>query len=172
VARLGRRVGRGAAAARHLDLRQGLRLAAGVRDRRRARPDDHARPPTRAREPRWLFIHGREDEAERIVDGIERDVTDETGQKLEAPDGTLTVRQREAIPFREIARVAFKLYPTRAVLGPALFTGQAFMYNALTFDLGTILGTFFGVASTTVPVFIVIYAIGNFLGPVTLGRLF
>ncbi len=122
--------------------------------------------------PRWLFIHGREDEAERIVDGIEEDVREETGQELEEPDDSLEVRQREVIPFREIARVAFKLHPKRAVLGLALFVGQAFMYNALTFNLGTILGTFFGVASATVPVFVILFAAGNFAGPMTLGRLF
>jgi hypothetical protein len=46
------------------------------------------------------------------------------------------------------------------------------MYNALTFDLGTLLSTFYGVAAATVPVFLIIYAIGNCLGPITLGRLF
>jgi MFS family permease len=122
--------------------------------------------------PRWLFIHGREDEAERIVDDIEEDVREESGEELSEPDESMEVRQRESIPFREIARVAFKLHPKRAVLGLSLFVGQAFMYNALTFDLGTILGTFFGVASATVPVFVIIYAFGNFLGPMTLGRLF
>src|SRR5215217_4726459 len=30
--------------------------------------------------PRWLFIHGREDEAERIVGGIEDEVRSETGE--------------------------------------------------------------------------------------------
>ena len=33
--------------------------------------------------PRWLFIHGREEEAERIVDEIEAEVREETGQELE-----------------------------------------------------------------------------------------
>ncbi len=122
--------------------------------------------------PRWLFIHGREDEAERIVGGIEDQVREETGQDLSAPDDSLTVRQRKAIPFREIAKVAFRAYPGRAVLGLALFVGQAFIYNGVTFNLGTLLGTFYGVASGIVPAFIVIYAVGNFLGPVTLGRLF
>jgi MFS family permease len=32
--------------------------------------------------------------------------------------------------------------------------------------------SFYGVSAATVPVFIIIYAIGNFLGPLTLGRLF
>jgi MFS family permease len=123
--------------------------------------------------PRWLFIHGQEEEAERIVGGIEDELREESGgQDLPEPEGTITVQQRERIPFREIARVGFRQYPRRAWLGLALFVGQAFIYNGITFNLGTLLSGFFDVASGTVPVFLVIYAVGNFLGPVTLGRLF
>ena len=122
--------------------------------------------------PRWLFIHGREAEAERIVDEIEEEVREEIGAPLPEPEKSIVVRQREAIPFREIARVAIQRYPRRAILGLALFIGQAFLYNAVTFDLGTILGKFFGVASGDVPYFFVIFALGNFLGPFLLGRLF
>jgi len=82
------------------------------------------------------------------------------------------VRQRRTIPFRRIAQTAFRDYPRRTVLGLALFVGQAFMYNAVTFDLGTILSRFFEVASGAVPYFMVIFAVGNFLGPLVLGRLF
>src|SRR3954453_16634231 len=35
--------------------------------------------------PRWLFIHGREEEAEAIVGSIERDVEEETGEQLDEP---------------------------------------------------------------------------------------
>ncbi|MGV0789805.1 MFS transporter [Mycolicibacterium sp. XJ2] len=122
--------------------------------------------------PRWLFIHGREDEAERIVGEIEREVERETGQTLEEPEGTLTVRQRKAIPFREIAHVAFTKYPRRAVLGLALFIGQAFLYNAFTFNLGTLLSGFYDVASGTVPIFYALWALSNFAGPILLGRFF
>jgi MFS family permease len=122
--------------------------------------------------PRWLFIHGREEEAERIVDQIEADVRAEVGQELPPPRESIAVRQRAAIPFREIARVAVERYPRRALLGLALFIGQAFLYNAVTFDLGTILSTFYHVSSGTIPAYIVIFAFGNFLGPLLLGRLF
>jgi MFS family permease len=122
--------------------------------------------------PRWLFIHGYETEAERIVDQIEAEVRSETGEELPEPRDSIAVRQRKAIPFREIAGVAARHYPKRAVLGLALFIGQAFMYNAVTFDLGTILSNFFGVGSGAVPIFMVIFAAGNFLGPLLLGRLF
>jgi MFS family permease len=122
--------------------------------------------------PRWLFIHGREDEAERIVAEIEGEVRAETGQELPEPDEIITIRQREAIPFREIAIVMIKRYPRRAVLGLALFIGQAFLYNAVVFDLGTLLHDFFDVSSSRVPVYTIIFAISNFLGPLLLGRLF
>jgi MFS family permease len=122
--------------------------------------------------PRWLFIHGREDEAERIVAAIERDVAEKTGQELEEPQDTIEVRQRTVIPFREIAATGFGRYPRRAVLGLALFVGQAFIYNGITFNLGTLFSTFFGVSASFVPVFLIVYAAGNFLGPLLLGRLF
>jgi MFS family permease len=122
--------------------------------------------------PRWLFIHGREEEAEAIVRDIERAVERETEGRLEEPDQTITVRQRETIPFREIAKTAFQRYPRRAILGLALFIGQAFLYNGVTFNLGTLYTTFFGVSSSFVPVFLIVFAVGNFLGPLLLGRLF
>jgi MFS family permease len=122
--------------------------------------------------PRWLFIHGREEEAERIVDQIETAVRAETGQQLPEPDEAITIRQRDAIPFREIAQVAIKRYPRRAILGLALFIGQAFLYNAVVFDLGTILSEFFEVSSESVPYYMAIFALSNFMGPLVLGRLF
>ncbi len=122
--------------------------------------------------PRWLFIHGREEEAERIVDRIESDVADETGQLLSEPEESITVRQRESVPFREIAKVAVKTYPARSFLALALFVGQAFIYNGVTFNLGTLFTSFYGISSGFVPVFLIVFAVGNFLGPLTLGRLF
>jgi len=122
--------------------------------------------------PRWLFIHGKEEEAERIVDRIETDVAEQTGEKLEPVEKSLKVRQRKRTPFREIAGTAFKLYPKRSVLGICLFVGQAFIYNAVTFDLGTLLAEFFGVSSSSVPFYFAVFAVANFLGPLLLGRLF
>jgi MFS family permease len=121
--------------------------------------------------PRWLYIHGREEEADEIVSSIEASVEREKGE-LPPAEGVIEVRQRDRVSFREIAKVAFSMYRRRAVLGLALFVGQAFLYNAITFDLGTILSTYFDVGSGKVPVFIVLFAVGNFLGPVLLGPLF
>src|SRR5699024_4529875 len=93
--------------------------------------------------PRWLFIHGRNDEAERIVGDIEDGVEAETSQTLPPADKTITVRQRTTISFAEIAKVAFQKYPKRAVLCLVLFVGQAFLYNGVTFNLGTIFNGFY-----------------------------
>src|SRR3954470_24817926 len=84
--------------------------------------------------PRWLFIHGRAEEADEVVADIERQVQESTGEGLPEPDAEIRVRQRTTIPFREIARVAWTKYPRRTVLGLALFVGQAFLYNAIVFD--------------------------------------
>ncbi|HKQ17889.1 MAG TPA: MFS transporter, partial [Solirubrobacterales bacterium] len=122
--------------------------------------------------PRWLFIHGREEEAERIVGDIEEEVERETGEKLDEPGDSITVRQRKSISFREIASTAFKRYPRRTTLGFSLFVGQAFIYNAVTFGLGTFLVTFYDIDDGRVPIYIALFAVSNFLGPVLLGRLF
>jgi MFS family permease len=122
--------------------------------------------------PRWLFIHGRDEEADRIVGEIEEEVERETGQALEEPDRAITVEQRKTISFREIASTAFREYPRRTALGFALFVGQAFIYNAVTFGLGTFLVEFYDIDSGRVPIYIALFAMSNFLGPLLLGRLF
>jgi MFS family permease len=122
--------------------------------------------------PRWLFIHGREDEAEEITRDIERQVVEDTGAQLEEPDESITIRQRASIPLWEIARAIVARYPKRAVLGLALFIGQAFLYNAILFGYATLLSTFFGVSTADAPYYLVAFAAGNLLGPIVLGRLF
>jgi len=122
--------------------------------------------------PRWLFIHGREQEAEEIVADIERQVRESTGTELPEPAGEMTVRQRRVIPLSLTLRSVFTLYPKRTVLGLALFVGQAFLYDSILFSLGDLLGTYFKVASGDVPYYLVVFAVGNLFGPLVLGRLF
>jgi MFS family permease len=121
--------------------------------------------------PRWLFIHGRERDAEQLVDGIEQRVEEETGARLAQPGQSITIRQRKTIGFITIARTMFTLYPRRTILGFSLFIGQAFLYNAITFGYAQILATFFHVTTNPGYYFAVI-AVGNLLGPLLLGRLF
>ncbi|MFC4111206.1 MFS transporter [Nonomuraea zeae] len=117
--------------------------------------------------PRWLFIHGKDREAEEIVGDIERQI----GRDLPEPAGTTTIHQRKSIGFVRIAHTMVALYPKRTVLGLSLFIGQAFLYNAITFGYAQILSTFFNIDTYTGYYFAVI-AVGNFLGPLLLGHLF
>ena len=120
--------------------------------------------------PRWLFIHGREEESERIVSGIEKTVREETGKELPAPRDTITIRQRRSISMGTIARTVFTLYPKRTILCLALFIGQAFLYNAFFFTYGDTLGTFLDVKQTGW--YLAVFAASNFLGALLLSPLF
>ncbi|MDH3036642.1 MFS transporter [Streptomyces sp. TRM75561] len=122
--------------------------------------------------PRWLLIHGRDDEAERIVGSIEERVTAEEGKELPAAADEMTIHQRTRTTFTEIARTVFARYRRRSTLGFALFIGQAFLYNAITFGFGAILTQFFDVASGNTGYYFAVIAAGNFLGPLLLGKLF
>ncbi|WP_408641038.1 MFS transporter [Streptacidiphilus rugosus] len=122
--------------------------------------------------PRWLITHGRADEAERLVDGIEREVQEQSGRELEPVREEITVRERGALGFGTIARTVLRDYPRRGVLGLALFVGQAFLYNSVTFGYAVILTTFYKTPASDTGYYFVVIAVGNFLGPLLLGRLF
>jgi MFS family permease len=66
----------------------------------------------------------------------------------------------------------FRRYPKRSVLGLALMVSQAFFSNALFFTYALVLSTFYGVPSQNAPYYLLVFASGNFLGPMVLGRLF
>ena len=123
--------------------------------------------------PRWLFIHGREEEAEKIVSEIEERVERETGEPLPEPEGEpLTVRQRRTIPLPTIIRSVVTMYPRRTILGLALFIGQAFIYNSLLFGFANLLTLYFHTPSGNVPYYLAVFAAGNFAGAVLLSPLF
>jgi MFS family permease len=122
--------------------------------------------------PRWLFIHGRDEEADELVADVERTVEGQTGQRLGDVDQTIEISQRKTIGFLTIGRAVLTMYPKRTVLGLSLFVGQAFLYNAITFGFASILTTFYKVPSAHTGYYYVVIAIGNFLGPLLLGKLF
>ena len=49
--------------------------------------------------PRWLMTHGRADEADEVVEDIEQEVRDETGEPLSNPADTIQVEQRRSSGF-------------------------------------------------------------------------
>ncbi|WP_420813459.1 MFS transporter [Leifsonia flava] len=122
--------------------------------------------------PRWLFIHRDLKSAETIVDDVEKQVTESTGEKLEEVDDYLEIKQRKSTGFGEIVRVGVTKYPKRFVLGLSLFIGQAFLYNAVFFTYALVLTELFDVPVDVAPWSLVPIAIGNFLGPLLLGRFF
>ena len=123
--------------------------------------------------PRWLFIHGREKEADEIVTDIERQVRSSAGiSELPGPEEEITVRQRHAIGFITIAKTLLGRYPRRSALSFSLFIGQAFLYNAIFFTYAIALTTFYHVATASVGLYLLPFAAGNFAGPLLLGRFF
>ncbi|MET8576458.1 MFS transporter [Streptomyces sp. NPDC005012] len=122
--------------------------------------------------PRWQFIHGQGDKAEKLVSEVEREIEKERGEKLPPPAGEITIHQRKSIGFGLIAKTVFTKYPRRTVLGLSLFIGQAFLYNAITFGFGAILTKFFDVPVGSTGYYFAVIAAGNFLGPLLLGKLF
>jgi MFS family permease len=120
--------------------------------------------------PRWLFIHGREEEGDAIVRDIERTVSEESGRKLPDVSESITIRQRKSIGIGLIAKTVFTLYPKRTILCFSLFVGQAFLYNAFFFTYGDTLTTFMDVKQTGY--YIAVFAVSNFLGALLLSPLF
>jgi MFS family permease len=122
--------------------------------------------------PRWLFLHGYEEEAERVTQDIERQVVADTHQELIEPRRTIRVKQRPPMGIGEIASVVFRMYPKRTFVGLSLFTGQAFLYNAIFFTYALVLTDIYGVGEGSVGLYLLPFAVGNFCGPLFLGRLF
>jgi MFS family permease len=124
--------------------------------------------------PRWMFIHGRDEQAEKEVGEIEHQVEADTGESLSevADDKSIEIAQRKSTGFGEIAHVAITKYPKRFVLGLSLFIGQAFLYNAVFFTYALVLTKLLNVPDDIAPWSLVPIAVGNFLGPLLLGRLF
>ncbi|MFM0156265.1 MFS transporter [Paraburkholderia sediminicola] len=122
--------------------------------------------------PRWLLTHGGERDARSIVEGIETRLRKE-GHALSDHDLTrLKLRARGHTPLREVFHTLFNVHRRRALVGLSLMTAQAFFYNAIFFTYALVLTDFYHVPGDHIGWYLLPFALGNFLGPLVLGRLF
>ena len=121
--------------------------------------------------PRWLTIHGHHDKAMRIVADIESRAGADGGAPV-ASDETFVIHPRLQIGFRRIAQTLVRDYPRRALLGLVLIASQAFLYNAIFFTYALVLTRFYEIPVARTGLYLLPFALGNFAGPLLLGRWF
>lgn len=122
--------------------------------------------------PRWLMTHVGIAEAEEVVRGIEARVAADQGPLPPPEPETIRIRTRGSTPLRAALATIFVTYRRRAVLGFVLMVAQAFFYNAVFFSYGLILRQFYAIPAECIGLYLLPFAVGNFLGPLLLGRLF
>jgi MFS family permease len=122
--------------------------------------------------PRWLMIHGHPEQADAVVEDIERSVKGHVQDAGRHAWPKIKLRMRDHTPLREVAHTLFSTYRQRSLVGLALMTAQAFFYNAIFFTFALVLTDFYGIAANRIGWYILPFAAGNFLGPLLLGRLF
>ncbi len=120
--------------------------------------------------PRWLMTHGKPEEAERVVDEIESRIAQAPLPRSRS--GLLHLTRLHRLTLPQVAETMLRRYPKRVMLGLVLMATQAFCYNAIFFTYALILTRFHGVPAASVGWFILPFALGNFAGPLLLGRLF
>jgi MFS family permease len=74
--------------------------------------------------------------------------------------------------LHEIWHAIVVQHPSRSWLALALMTSQAFFYNAIFFTYSLVLVSFYGLPAERVGLYLFPFALGNFVGPLVLGRLF
>jgi MFS family permease len=126
--------------------------------------------------PRWLVIHGRNDEAERIVADVERKIMETNASGIADPGydkaSPTRIRTRTHTPWREIWNAIIHEHRRRSFLGLVLMATQAFFYNAIFFTYALVLMRFYSVPENAVGAYLLPFALGNVLGPLLLGHLF
>jgi MFS family permease len=109
-----------------------------------------------------------------VVAGIEARVARERGEAVPPHEGLASIRLHadQTTSWLDIGRTLFRRHPRRTVLGVVLMATQAFCYNAIFFTYALILTRFYGIEAKAIGWFMLPFAVGNFTGPLILGRLF
>lgn len=122
--------------------------------------------------PRWLMIHRGQQEAEAVVNEIEEKASHGRVQELPKADRTIKLAMRKVTPFGEIWHAMAREHTRRSLLGFTLMVTQAFFYNAVLFTYGLVLLRYYSVPAEKLGLFLVPLALGNWMGPILMGRLF
>jgi MFS family permease len=123
--------------------------------------------------PRWLVIHGHNDEAEKIVGDVERKIASQTRKDLLSPgEDAVDIHTRHHTTLKEIWGAMMGENRPRSLLALTLMVAQAFFYNAIFFTYALVLERFYNIPPTRAGYNIFPFALGNVLGPVLIGHLF
>src|ERR1700730_2888681 len=119
--------------------------------------------------PRWLMLRGFEQQANQVVSDIESKVSKGNPSRLPKPEGEkLKIVVRDHTPLREIFRNMMGDNRKRSLLALVLMAAQAFFFNAVFFTYGLVVKKFFHVSNNDLPLYLLPFAIGSFLGPMVL----
>jgi MFS family permease len=119
------------------------------------------------------MLRGYEEQANKVVSGIEGKVSRGDPGSLPAPQGDkLKIEVRDHTPFKDIFRNMMGDNRQRSFLALTLMIGQAFFFNAVFFTYALVVKTFFHVGNDDLPKYLLPFAVGSFLGPMVLGPLF
>lgn len=122
--------------------------------------------------PRWLCIHGYGRRAETVMADIEARIARRSGATLDAPDDYLVIHPRRSTGLGIVVKTMLSTYRKRSFLGFVLIAAQAFLYNAIFFTYALVLTRFYGVPAQNTGIYLLPFALGNFLGPLLLGHFF
>jgi MFS family permease len=122
--------------------------------------------------PRWLILHDRLPEAERVIENIERRADEHVLASGAPALRPIRLAVSSRTPVARMVMAILRDYPRRIVLGLTLMSAQAFFYNAIFFSYALVLTRFYDVPAASVGWYILPFALGNFLGPLALGPLF